>query len=117
MTTKMELETDKTDIFDEARNTINGPRAATYGPAIESFESIGRLWTTYLDRIDYNKDNTDLTPEDVANMMILMKVSRAASGEYHRDNYVDIIGYAGLASQMIEGTKKNERTKNLTSRT
>lgn len=43
MTTKMELETDKTDIFDEARNTINGPRAATYGPAIESFESIGRL--------------------------------------------------------------------------
>ncbi|WP_425252688.1 DUF6378 domain-containing protein [Mycobacteroides abscessus] len=37
-----------------------------------------------------------LTPVDVANMMVLLKISRSKAavdrGEYHRDDHVDIAG-------------------------
>ncbi|OBJ40273.1 hypothetical protein A5630_25315 [Mycolicibacterium mucogenicum] len=83
-------------VLDEAARLIDGDRLGQYGKASESFERIGDLWSAYL--------GACLTPFDVANMMILLKVSRAKSGldrgDVHRDSYVDIAGYAALAEQI-----------------
>ncbi|WP_078323634.1 DUF6378 domain-containing protein [Mycobacteroides salmoniphilum] len=78
-------------ILQEAERLINGDRQDTYGPPSDSFREIADLWATYLD--------TEVTAHDVANLMILMKVSRSKRG-FHRDSYVDIGGYAGLTEKL-----------------
>lgn len=70
----------------EAEGIINGQRRLDYGGPLESFGRIAHMWAAYLGR--------GLSAEDVANLMILLKVCRAQQG-FHRDSYVDIAGYAG----------------------
>lgn len=78
-------------VLQEADRLINGDRRDTYGSASESFGRIAGLWSAYLGRT--------VTPLDVANLMILLKVSRT-KGTFHRDSYVDIGGYSALAEQL-----------------
>ena len=79
-------------LFEEVADTVNGQRQETYGSPQDSFQQIADLWEAYLKR----RADGPLGPQDVANMMILMKVSRSATGGYHHDSTVDIIGYAAL---------------------
>ena len=78
-------------LFEEVLKTVMGPRQDTYGSPYASFQQIADLWEAYLKR----RAEGPLGPQDVANMMILMKVSRSATGKHH-DSTVDIIGYAAL---------------------
>lgn len=84
--------TTRNDILDKAKSIINGERQGTYGTAEDSFAVISQLWTAYLGK--------DLSSADVANMMILMKVARNASGVYKDDNWIDICGYAALGGEI-----------------
>ena len=79
-------------LFEEVLKTVMGPRQDTYGSPYASFQQIADLWEAYLKR----RADGPLGPQDVANMMILMKVSRSATGGEHHDSTVDIIGYAAL---------------------
>lgn len=76
----------------EAHALINGERQKQYGPPQACFHKIARLWSIYLEK--------DITPADVANLMILLKIARQAQGTGSGDSYVDIAGYAGLAGDM-----------------
>ena len=99
----------------EAENIINGERRQQYGAVLESFQQVADFWSTYIERHvqsrfnsmyvedgKYQKVFVNLSAEDVANMMILMKTSRAQNG-FHRDSYVDIAGYAGCAEKIEHG--------------
>ena len=94
---------EKKSILMEAEDIINGQRRQDYGSVTESFENVAGLWSEYLSRHVKTGNNiakpVDLTGEDIANLMILMKVSRAQNG-FHRDSYVDIAGYAGCAEKL-----------------
>ena len=79
-------------VLETALNLIGGDRAADYGSMWENHENIARLWNGYL----YNKEG-DLTAEDVANMMELMKIARRKLGTLKKDNYIDGAGYAAVA--------------------
>ena len=72
----------------EADRIINGQRREDYGPAKESFEKIAKGWSVIFD--------TEVSPHQVALAMIWLKECRALQG-FHRDSFVDICGYAGLA--------------------
>ena len=85
----------RSEIIMKAEELINGDRHSTYGDARESFASIAKLWSVYL--------GVDVTAEQVAAMMVLMKVSRQRKSK-HVDNWVDIVGYAALGGE-IEGGK------------
>ena len=78
-------------ITDEATAIVAGDRAADYGDVNESFARIAKLWSAYI--------GTNITPWDVAQMMILLKVSRAKTSR-KRDTLVDIIGYAECAAKL-----------------
>lgn len=84
-------------VLDEAKEIVAGPRAADYGPAEASFLTIANLWTDYL----YAAVGTDgiVSAQDVAHMLILMKVARQANS-HKRDNLVDIAGYAALSQRI-----------------
>lgn len=79
------------DILEEADELINGDRAASYGEANASFQRIADLWTPLLGK--------KITALDVARCMIAMKLSRSLTSK-KRDNWVDVAGYASLASQI-----------------
>lgn len=74
---------------------VNGARAGQYGQPEDNFQRIADYWGDYLDSY--------LTPEDVANMMILLKIARTTDGSGNPDNYVDIAGYAACAYEIMKG--------------
>lgn len=79
-----------TEILEQAAEVVYD-RPDQHGEPEDSFERIADLWGAYL---GVSGTPLDIDDEDVANMMILLKVARNAEGHYHADNYVDIAGYA-----------------------
>lgn len=93
-------------LLETANRLINGERAKDYGDVKQNFQQIADLWSVYLNRhVSPSQSNhlhyVHLKGEDVANLMILMKVSRAQNG-FHLDSYIDIAGYAGCAELLQE---------------
>lgn len=76
------------ELLKEAAELINGERAKNYGEPEQSFENIAQHWATYL--------GIPISVHDVAMMMVLLKVSRGGRTRAHRDNPIDICGYAAL---------------------
>lgn len=87
----------RNDTLEQAENIINGERQGQYGSPENSFQTIAKFWTAYLGR--------DISATDVANMMILLKVARNASGVYKNDNYIDICGYAAIGNELASMPK------------
>lgn len=75
-------------ILQEADQIAGEDRSRDYGHPIHNFNRIARFWDAYMQ----GRNPGPITPEDVAAMMILMKIAR----EMHtkkRDNLLDIAGY------------------------
>lgn len=81
----------KEEFIYEARDVITTDRHNQYGEAENTFAIIADMWTAYL--------KTNIKPEDVAAMMILMKVARMTHS-FKADNWVDVIGYAALGGEI-----------------
>lgn len=79
-------------ILDEAKQIICEDRQDIHGAPEDTFRTISNYWTTYLDHI--------VTPADVAAMMCLFKIARYSANQNHKDNLVDLIGYAALAAEL-----------------
>lgn len=73
---------------------VKGARQECYGDAEDNFQTIATLWETYLKATGCD---VVINSKDVAMMMILLKVARAAAPGTHLDNYIDISGYAACA--------------------
>jgi hypothetical protein len=67
--------------------------AKKHGDTQKSFTMIADLWTVYL------QARRVITAHDVAVMMSLLKIARAAYS-YSFDNYVDEAGYTALAAML-----------------
>lgn len=87
----------KMDCLSEASTIINGERQDTYGAPENSFALIALYWQAYLDQV---KDRP-LNSVDVGNLQILFKMARCSGQKAHRDNYVDIAGYAGIVADRL----------------
>ena len=85
----------------KAAECVLHDRNDTYGGAPEnSFGTIAKLWDTYLgDRLVRNDEEDYIADYDVAIMMVLLKIGRIITGEYHEDNYIDLAGYAACAME------------------
>ena len=94
-----------TDLLVKAAEVISGPRREDYGDPEESFGRIARLWSAYL--------NVELQPSDVALLMALLKISRAATS-LDEDSLVDLAGYAALAPQ-VDGATREVKSPGMTS--
>lgn len=76
-------------------------REQQYGTPENNFATIAKLWNAYLGR------RNEISPSDVAMMMVLLKVARISNGNYKEDSYIDLAGYAlcgaEIASMEEEG--------------
>ncbi len=84
--------------LNEAKKCILGDREQDYGSPEDNFTTIAKFWSDYLDK--------DISAQQVADMMILMKVSRIKNGGGTGDSYVDIAGYAACGNELLSKTHK-----------
>lgn len=94
------------NVLEEAQTIIYGDREQTYGSPSKNLETIARMWRAYLSACTKGID--ELNAKDVAAMMMLVKVARFANNPLHRDNLVDICGYAALVERCDETPKEWE---------
>lgn len=99
---KTQQPTTRKTILDAAEKCVCQDRQDTYGRPEDSFGAIAALWTAYLDI------GRDITPVDVAQMMILLKIGRAKENPKHTDNWVDMAGYAACAGEIAADVYGND---------
>lgn len=87
------------DALKEVENCVCKDRQSTHGDAEHNFHDIAKLWSTYT--------GTPLTPQDVAAMMILVKIARMRSSPDHRDNWIDAAGYAICGAGITQAKQTN----------
>jgi hypothetical protein len=80
------------EITDKASKLVSGDRNETHGDVTENHANIARLWSGYLEH--------GVSPQDVAMMMVLLKVARTKLGAFNEDDFVDAAGYAGVAGEI-----------------
>ena len=79
--------------LDTAKKCVMGDREQDYGTPESNFATIASFWSDYLDM--------DISAQQVADMMILMKISRIKNGGGTGDRYVDIAGYAACGNEIL----------------
>lgn len=90
--------------MEEAARIVSGARRNAYGHPEDNFQRIADLWTAYLkgDKDQRFGLSPHMLPQDVAHLMILMKIARLLESPKHRDSVVDIIGYAACIEALWE---------------
>lgn len=88
-------------ILEEAKDIIYGDRERTYGHPARNLEVIANFWSNYLDA-KFDACKIELDAQDVATMMVLLKVSRLINQPDHRDSLVDGVGYFALIERIKE---------------
>jgi len=78
-------------LLSDATAAIMGDRHDSYGSPDRNLGRIAQLWSAWLGKT--------VSAHDVAVLLAMVKLSRA-SHTYHRDNYVDGIGYMALAEAL-----------------
>jgi len=89
-----------TDILKKTEKLVSESRHDKHGDKIVNHENISRLWTGYLQ--NKTKLNLVILPEDVANMMVLLKIARTQAGHFNIDDHVDACGYAAISGEIAE---------------
>ena len=76
-----------------AASIIAGDRDVQYGGPEENFTRIAKIWSVIV--------GVEISPEDVAMMMVGLKVARYASKSgFQPDTWIDIAGYAGCGYEV-----------------
>jgi hypothetical protein len=89
------------EFLQEAHGIVYGDRHEEYGDASVNFTNIARLWTAYVlmdkDCMKEVEETFKFTQEDVAFMMMLLKISRCNNKEETgEDSLRDIVGYTTI---------------------
>ena len=96
---KEDKQQDSTEtIADKAKKIVFGDREQTYGDPGKNLRMIAGMWSAYL--------GIEITPEQVCDMMVQLKIARLKSSPDHEDSKVDIIGYTLLKERLKENEKK-----------
>ena len=87
------------ELLEKAAEITEGARQKHYGTPEDNFKNIAEFWQLYLSQRFENADESEISPTDVAIMMLLMKVARLVHDPHHDDSWLDIAGYAACGSQ------------------
>ena len=82
------------DVLTTALLLTGGARATQHGDKRLNHKNIADLWSAYF-RLPF-------TEHDVAMAMVLVKVARTRTGQPNADDYIDMAGYAAIASELSD---------------
>ena len=80
---------------------VGGDRETTHGNKTDNHNNIARLWSGYLQN-KFNSTDVSVSAQDVATMMVLLKIARTQAGSHNVDDYVDACGYAAIAGEIAD---------------
>jgi len=84
-------------ILDSAAQIVDSDREKTYGHPSKNLDTIAEMWTAWLRaRGLLASDSAGLAFDDVACMMVMLKLARLANDPWHKDSQVDAVGYMRL---------------------
>jgi hypothetical protein len=89
----------RNETLDNAKDLINGDRAADYGDALINHQRIAKGWNVIVS--DAISTHGQLTPAHVALMMDWLKTSRLLTNIHKMDSWVDKAGYTALGSEFV----------------
>jgi hypothetical protein len=95
--------------LETAISLTNGDRNRTYGPPINNLTDCAELWNAYIRAKQRATNNLELDAEDVAWMMVLVKMTRSFQAGYHADNYTDATAYSAIAGECREILSKKDK--------
>lgn len=101
---------ERVNILTEASNLITGQRQQDYGTPEENFQRMADFANILFAK--NLKENIPLSPRQMADFMILLKVARTINTPT-RDSYVDIGGYAGIAGELAKIDSERKDTFNV----
>lgn len=81
-------------ILSKASLIVDSDRENTYGAPAKNLQVIASFWTTWLQARGWT--GPELTFDDVACMMVLLKMARLSNDPTHEDSQVDGCGYLRL---------------------
>jgi hypothetical protein len=90
--------TPRQSLLREAERITATDRNKAYGAPEDNFANIAESWNTYLTQ-RFGDAIVDLRAQDVAHLMILMKMARLATNPGHFDSMLDIAGYAACGHE------------------
>lgn len=92
-------------ILEEAQEIVHGARQGVYGHPRDDFAKIASLWNGWYDaKFPTGQPGvykSPFNPEDVASLMILLKMARLMNTPNHRDSMVDMAGYAETMARVV----------------
>ena len=92
----------RAEILEAAGKCVTGGRDEEYGEPEDSFDLIARLWEPYIRAACVSPGaNVGIREQDVAILMGLLKIARAAVND-KPDNFVDLAGYAACAGEAAQ---------------
>ena len=80
-----------------------------HGSPAVTMSMVARMWSAYT--------GTELSPSDVCNMMVLLKVARFRANPTNPDNAIDAAGYAALAEELATPAQAPDPSESLKLRT
>lgn len=83
---------DKETVLQEANRLVYGDRAAKHGDFRSNFQTTAALFNAWT--------GIEITPKQVAQLLICVKQARYKDNPEHRDNLVDLSGYTELLSRL-----------------
>jgi len=89
-----------TKILEQTKKLVSKDREDKHGNKIINHENISRLWSAYFQ--NKYKIAILVLPEDVANLMTLLKIARTQAGKHNLDDYIDACGYSAIAGEIAE---------------
>jgi hypothetical protein len=90
----------KLNALDRANKLVGGDRQNVYGHPLTDFSRTAKLWSAIL--------GVEVTAEQVALCMMLVKISRLCQTPDHIDSIVDIAGYALTYEMVVEKRKETQ---------
>lgn len=77
----------------QAASIISGERDTQYGAPEDNFKRISKIWSVII--------GVELSEEDIAMMMVGLKLARYANKSgFQPDTWIDIAGYAGCGYEV-----------------
>jgi len=92
----------KNQLLDACKVALNS-RGQHYGKVLENHNRIAKIWSLII--------GSEITEEQVALMMVGLKVARLIETPDHQDSILDIAGYAAVMSECIEEKKSQIKTE------
>jgi hypothetical protein len=96
------LKPTRVQTLETAISLTSGDRNKSYGPPINNLTDCAELWNAYINTKYKTADALKLNAEDVAWMMVLLKMTRSFQPGYHADNYTDATAYSAIAGECRE---------------